>query len=65
MPAIVSEKRLPGSSLLFVPGLSLLLNVSLFHAPARISEAGLLMMVTAIAIYVIAFRLGKQAFVKG
>ena len=48
----VSEKRLLIAIISFVAGTVLLLNVTLFASPVRVSEKGLLYFIIAFALFV-------------
>jgi hypothetical protein len=63
MPAKVSERKLFLSLLFFAGAVILILNVNVFSAPVRISEKGLGLIVTAIALLGISVRMFRKAIV--
>ena len=64
MPTKVSERKLFASIFLFAIALLVLLNVRLFASPVHVSEMGLLRLVLAFALLLLAAKLLKRAFVK-
>ena len=64
MPVRISEKKLFLAFLLFAISLSILITVKLLVAPVSVSEKGLLMAVTAIALVVFGVKLIKNAIHK-